>query len=38
MVDVDKDKWKVFGKWCVNNDTTIRAEIDKFLNKFSEVK
>ena len=34
MMDVDKDKWNAFKKWCANNDTTMKAEIDKFLNKF----
>lgn len=37
LVDVDNKKWKNFGKWCVMHDTTIKNEIDKFLDKFKEV-
>lgn len=33
-IDVDDKKWVQFGKWCKANDTTIRKELDKFLNKF----
>ena len=33
LVYVDGEKWVKFKKWCVNNDTTIKAEIDKFLNQ-----
>ncbi len=38
MIDVDEKKWKAFGKWCVNHDTTMKEEIDKFLNKFGRGK
>lgn len=34
LIDVDNIKWKQFGKWCAVHDTTIKAELDKFLNKF----
>jgi len=33
-VDVDKDKWKKFKKWCFDNDSTIKTEIDKFLSRY----
>ena len=36
MVDVDAKKWKAFRKWCNNHDTTLKVEIDKFLDKFDE--
>ena len=34
MIDIDKKKWRAFKIWCAHNDTTLKAEIDKFLNKF----
>lgn len=34
LIDVDPDKWKLFRKYCVNKDTTMKAELDKFLNRF----
>jgi len=30
-INVDEKKWDTFKKWCVNNDTTIQKQIDKFL-------
>lgn len=33
QINVDDEKWKKFGKWCVNNDTTITKELDKFLTR-----
>ena len=36
MIDIDRKKWKEFKIWCANNDTTMKAEIDKFLNKFDK--
>lgn len=38
MIDIDKQKWKVFKLWCINHDTTIKAEIGKFLDKFIKEK
>ena len=34
MIDVDGKKWKAFGLWCANHDTTMKSEMDKFLGKF----
>lgn len=36
LIEVDETKWKKFHLWCVNNSTTIKKEIDKFLDKFSK--
>lgn len=33
-INVNEQKWDAFRKWCVNNNTTIKVEIDKFLNQF----
>ena len=37
MIDVDPKKWKSFRKWCGNHETTMKAEVNRFLNKFKEV-
>jgi len=34
MIDINKEQWKVFKKWCANNETTMKAELNKMLNKF----
>ena len=34
MIDVDKKKWTVFRKYCLDHDKTVKDEIDKFLNKY----
>ena len=34
MIDVDAKKWKAFRLWCANQGTTMKAEIDQFLEKF----
>lgn len=34
MIDVDAKKWKDFKRWCNNNETTMKLEMDKLLNKF----
>jgi hypothetical protein len=36
MIDVDNNKWEAFGIWCYTHKTTIKKELDKFLNKFKE--
>jgi hypothetical protein len=40
QVVVDLDKWKRFKKWCALNDTSMKEELDIFLDspKFKEVK
>lgn len=38
MINVDGGKWNIFKKWCVANDTTMIAELDKFLDKFKKVE
>ena len=30
---IDDEKWKLFRKWCVNHDTTIKKELDDFITK-----
>lgn len=37
MIDVDDKKWKAFRKHCNNKDTTMKAKLDKFLDKFMKV-
>ena len=37
-MDVDPKKWDKFRKWCVANNTTIRKEIDRFLDVFNKNK
>ena len=34
LVDVEPDKWKSFKKYCANKEITMKAELDRFLNKF----
>ena len=36
LIDVEPDKWKEFKKYCAIKETTMKAEIDKFLNKFNK--
>jgi hypothetical protein len=38
MIDVDGKKWNTFRKWCAANDTTMKAEVDLFLNKYCRGK
>lgn len=33
LIDVDNDKWKRFGKLCVNSDITIKKAMDQILDK-----
>lgn len=32
LINVDDEKWKTFRKFCVNHDTTMKAEFNKFLD------
>ena len=34
MIDVDAKKWKAFGLWCANHGTTMKAEMNKILDRF----
>ena len=34
MIDVDSKKWSKFRLWCANHGTTMKAEMDRFLDKF----
>ena len=34
LIEVNEKKWNAFRKYCVNNDTTMRAEMDRMLNRF----
>lgn len=34
QIYVKNSKWKKFKKICFNNDSTIKKEIDKFLDRF----
>lgn len=36
LINVDDKKWKAFRKYCFDNEITMKAEIDKFLNKFEK--
>ena len=33
MVEVDDQKWRQFRLLCLKNNTTIKKELDRFLNK-----
>lgn len=36
QIIVDEKKWELFKKWCINHDTTIKDELDKFITKVLE--
>ena len=34
LMDVDPEKWKMFKRHCAMKDSTMKAEMDKILDKF----
>lgn len=34
IFEVDNKKWRAFKAWCVANDTTMKAQLDKLITEF----